>query len=288
LSFEPAVWLAPALAGVTFLIMTIAETAWPLRRSVEPKTTRAARNLSLAGISYGIFGLLQTPLVAPLAEWTATRGIGLAQIGSLPGWARAAIAILALDYTLWLWHYANHRVRFLWRFHLVHHVDRDLDASTALRFHFGEMALSIPVRALQVIVAGADPLALWTWQSVLFVSILFHHSNARLPIGLERVLVRVLVTPRMHGIHHSDRKDETDSNWSSLLSVWDYLHRTIRLDVPHEEVVIGVPAYAAARDVTLFRALALPFARQRADWIGADGAPRLRARERASRADLLA
>ena len=173
---------------------------------------------------------------------------------------------MLLDYTLWWWHWANHRVPFLWRFHLVHHVDRDLDASTALRFHFGELALSLPVRAAQMAIIGVDSQTLWLWQTILFASILFHHGNLRLPVRLERVLVRLIVTPRMHGIHHSNRRDETDSNWSSLLSAWDYLHRTMRLDVAQPEITIGVPAYSDPSDVTLGKMLLLPFRRQRRDW----------------------
>lgn len=88
----------------------------------------------------------------------------------------------------------------------------------------------------------------------------------RLPLRLDSLLARLIVTPRMHGIHHSDRLEETDSNWSSLFSAWDFLHRTARLDVPQERVVIGVPAYRAAADVTLGKILLLPFRRQRADW----------------------
>ncbi|MGZ5444209.1 MAG: sterol desaturase family protein [Thermoanaerobaculia bacterium] len=163
-----------------------------------------------------------------------------------------------------IWHWANHRVPFLWRFHLTHHVD--LDASTALRFHFGELALSIPVRTAQIAVIGADPLAVAVWQAILFASILFHHSNIRLPRRFEAVLARLIVTPRMHGIHHSARKDETNSNWAALLSVWDFVHRTFRFDVPDERIVIGVTAYRSPREVTIGRILTLPFRRQRNDW----------------------
>jgi sterol desaturase/sphingolipid hydroxylase (fatty acid hydroxylase superfamily) len=105
--------------------------------------------------------VLQTLIVLPVAEWTARHRFGLAQITPVPAVVRTLLAVVLLDYTLWFWHFANHKVPFLWRFHLVHHVDRDLDSSTALRFHFGEMALSMPYRAFQVLVAGADPLALW-------------------------------------------------------------------------------------------------------------------------------
>jgi sterol desaturase/sphingolipid hydroxylase (fatty acid hydroxylase superfamily) len=128
-----------------------------------------------------------------------------------------------------------------------------------------------------VVIAGADPLALWLWQALLFVSILFHHSNTRLPIGLERIMVRLVVTPRMHGIHHSNRKHETDANYSSLLSIWDRLHRTLVLGVAQREITIGVPAYRAAADVTLAKVLLLPVHAQRHDWHDEDGTPGARA-----------
>ena len=176
------------------------------------------------------------------------------------------VSIALLDYTLWIWHRANHGVPLLWRFHLVHHIDLDLDASTALRFHFGEMALSVLFRALQVILIGPTPDALSIWQNVLFGSILFHHSNLRLPLDCERLLTLVIVTPRMHGIHHSTHRGEADSNWSSLLSVWDRLHGTYRMDRPADAIVIGVPAYQDPAEVTLGRMLLLPFLEQRDDW----------------------
>jgi sterol desaturase/sphingolipid hydroxylase (fatty acid hydroxylase superfamily) len=258
----------PALGFTAFAATSVAETLAPLRPRVEPRLVRAARNAAMAAVSFGLLGLVRMPLLLPVARWVEATGFGLSRLLPGPTWLRTAVAVLLLDYTLWLWHYANHRVPFLWRFHLVHHVDRDLDASTALRFHFGEMALTIPFRALQVVVAGADPFSLWLWEALLFVSILFHHSNTRLPVALERALVRLVVTPRMHGIHHSDRRAETDSNWSSLLSVWDLLHRTLRLDVPQQEIVIGVPAYARPEDVTLGKSLAMPFRAQRDDFAG--------------------
>jgi len=246
--------------------MLLAERFAPLRRTVESKLRRVARNLTIGGVSLALTPLLQAPLLQPVASWIVREHVGLLQSVQWPRWIETVIAILLLDYTLWWWHWANHRIPFFWRFHLVHHADRDLDTSTALRFHFGELMLSIPVRAVQMIIIGVDPPALWLWQTILFGSILFHHANLRLPARVEGLLVRVIVTPRMHGIHHSDRIEETNSNWSSLLSVWDFLHRTMRLDVPQERVVIGVPAYDDPADVTVGKMLLLPFRRQRSDW----------------------
>lgn len=288
MEFSPPSWVTPAVVGTSFLLMLLSETLLPLRRPVESKPVRVGRNVLVAVPAFALASVLQTLIVLPVAEWTARHRFGLAQITPAPAAVRTLLAVVLLDYTLWFWHFANHKVPFLWRFHLVHHVDRDLDSSTALRFHFGEMALSMPYRAFQVLVSGADPPALWLWQAILFVSIFFHHSNARLPLGLERIFVKVIVTPRMHGIHHSDRMNEANTNWSSLLSAWDYLHGTVLLDVPQKEVSIGVPAYGVERDVTLGRALALPFKRQRQDWRDAGGGLAVRPHDPESRNTLRA
>jgi sterol desaturase/sphingolipid hydroxylase (fatty acid hydroxylase superfamily) len=178
-----------------------------------------------------------------------------------------------MDYTLYLWHVLTHRVPALWRFHAVHHIDLDLDASTAVRFHFGELTMSTPWRVAQVVAIGTSPLALSIWQTGLLASILFHHSNLTLPIDIERRLSRVVVTPRMHGIHHSARRGETDSNWSSGLSVWDRLHRTLRLNVPQADITIGVAGFQSVDNVDLATVLILPFTRDGRLAAGEDGAP---------------
>jgi sterol desaturase/sphingolipid hydroxylase (fatty acid hydroxylase superfamily) len=252
-------WLAPAVIAVTFGLTLGAEAARPLRRRVEAAWRHVLRNLGLAVLSLAVLTLLQTPILLPLTEWARRERIGLLNLVPLPPGLGLLVGILMLDYTLWHWHRINHLWPFLWRFHAVHHVDLDLDASTALRFHFGEMALSVVYRVLQVVIIGPSALALGLWQLLLFVSILFHHSNLRLPLGLERALVRVVVTPRMHGIHHSVYLGEMNANWSSLLSVWDYLHRTLVLGVPQNEVTIGVPTCQEPRLVTLPRILVRPF-----------------------------
>jgi len=266
-----------------FAITLLFEWLRPLRPLRESKPRRVVRNLNTGGIALALATLFTTPLLSPLTSWVALHRIGLLNLLPLSPTLHLILGVLLLDYTLWIWHFLSHRLAWIWRFHVVHHVDRDLDSSTALRFHFGEHALSILYRAAQIVVIGASVQALWMWQLLLFVSILFHHSNIELPIALERWLVRLIVTPRMHGIHHSDQFSETDSNWSSLLSVWDYLHGTILLSVPQNDITIGVPAYQKAEDVTLGRILALPFRRQRRDFHRGDGTLQTRAHETAIR-----
>ena len=248
--------------------MAALETVRPLRRRLEPRLRRTIRNFTTGALSLAIVTILQAPIVMPLVHWTQKHGVGLLNLVELPAALAVGLAVLLLDYTLWHWHRINHVVRFFWRFHLVHHVDRDMDASTALRFHFGEHALSIGWRVLQVLAIGPSPTAIWVFHALLVASIVFHHSNTRIPLRFERFLVRLIVTPRMHGIHHSDWRNETNSNWSSLLSGWDYLHGTVLLSVPQDEIVVGVPAYRAPEDVTIGRILWMPFRRQRDDWRG--------------------
>src|SRR5260370_27741700 len=137
---------------------------------------------------------------------------GLLKQFRLPRVFETLAALALLDYTLYLQHVLHHRVPLLWRFHAVHHVDLDLDASTALRFHFGEIALSVPYRVAQARLIGVDSQSLIAWQTFLLLSIMFHHSNLRLPKPIEDCLVRVIVTPRMHGIHHSDQPENQNSN----------------------------------------------------------------------------
>jgi sterol desaturase/sphingolipid hydroxylase (fatty acid hydroxylase superfamily) len=259
-------WLSAPLVLGAFGLLVWLERRRPLRRAVEPVGVREARNLAVAAAGAAALQVTERPLAEALTSLVERRRLGLLKMLRLPAWAEVALAVVLLDYTLYLWHVLTHRVPFLWRFHLVHHVDLDLDASTALRFHFAELVISVPWRAAQILLIGVSPLALSVWQTFLMVSILFHHSNVRLPVELERRLNRLFVTPRMHGIHHSDVREETDSNWSSGLTVWDYLHGTLRLDVPQDEITIGVPAYRDPREVRLVEILKLPFGEERNAW----------------------
>lgn len=249
-----------------FVAIAILEEIRPLRRRAEKKWRHVLRDLAMSVMSAAATALMQDRLVAPRAEKVFAERQGVLRQLPLPRPIRIIAGILALDYTLWIWHRLNHRWPALWRFHRVHHVDLDLDSWTALRFHFGEMTLAGVIRFLQIRLIGPDAMALTIWQTLLLLSIFFHHSKIALPLELERRLARVIVTPRMHAIHHSEVQAEMDSNWSSLLSVWDRLHGTFRLDVPQESITIGVPAYLDPADVTLPKIVAMPLRPTRGDF----------------------
>jgi sterol desaturase/sphingolipid hydroxylase (fatty acid hydroxylase superfamily) len=267
-------WLNLLLIGGAFGALVWLERSRPLRRCVEPKLRREGRNLAVAALSATAVQLAEKPVMDALTALVARRRWGLVKQLPLPAWLEVPLTVVLFDYTFFLWHILTHRVPLLWRFHQVHHVDLDLDASTALRFHFGEILLSVPWRAAQVVLIGASPLALSVWQTATLLEVMFHHSNVELPIEVERWLSRLLVTPRLHGIHHSIVPDETASNWSSGLTLWDFLHGTLRLNVPQRAITIGVPAYRDPAEVTLPHVLTLPFEEQRPSWqLAGDGTP---------------
>lgn len=188
---------------------------------------------------------------------------GLNYLYELPAWLEGIIAFVIFDYVNYFWHILMHRIPLLWRFHLVHHTDLDLDLTTAIRFHFGEMLGSIFFRGAFVFLSGASPLLVIIYEIIFEAEVLFHHSNTRLPLRIEKLLNLFIVTPRMHGIHHSIIKTETDSNFSSIFSFWDRIHKTARLNIHQDDIIIGVPAYHDKRELTIPYLLKLPFTKIR-------------------------
>lgn len=252
-------WISAPLTAGVFVTLVWLERKRPLRRRVEPLLRHDSRNLAVAAIGALALRIAEQPVTDRLTALVERRRWGLLQRARLPLWLETIAAAAMMDYTLYLWHVLTHKVPWLWRFHAVHHVDLDLDTTTAIRFHFGELAQSVAWRAAQVAVIGVRRFPLSVWQTFLFTCILFHHSNVRLPPTVDRRLRWLLVTPPMHGIHHSVVEDETNSNWSSGLTIWDWLHGTLKLGIPQDEIAIGVPGYRDPAEVTLPKILLMPF-----------------------------
>jgi sterol desaturase/sphingolipid hydroxylase (fatty acid hydroxylase superfamily) len=258
-----------ALAVVLFIF----ERRVALRRRRSPLLGRLWVNAAMSALAFAVAMLFVRPVSMAVLGWASERPFGVVHVTPMPVPMQFALSFLLMDLTFYWWHVANHRVPFLWRFHNVHHIDPDLDVSTAFRFHFGEVALSAGFRVIQVSVIGLPAWMFAVYELAFQANTVFHHSNIRLPIRLERLLNLVLVTPRMHGIHHSQVRDETNSNYSVVFSWWDRLHRTIGLNIPQAVLVIGVPAYTGPADNSLSNDLLLPFRRQRNYWHRPDGVP---------------
>ena len=250
-----------AVGAATLIALTVLERRFPLRRPRHRANRRLVVNLALGAIGFAGVTAAYGVVVLAAVDWSADRGLGLVRWLTLPGWVAAPLIVILLDYTLWIWHWLNHRVGLLWRFHAAHHADLDLDASTALRFHPGELLLSLPFRAVQVVVIGATLWPLFIWEGLLFVFTQFHHSNLRLPERADRALSQVIITPRLHGIHHSRRPAELHTNLGTLLSLWDRLHRVRVTDVAQDSIDIGLPHQADPHALGVTASLAVPFHR---------------------------
>ncbi|MFD1470200.1 sterol desaturase family protein [Hymenobacter caeli] len=250
-------WAGPALALVGLGLLLL-ETRHPLRRRTRPRPERWRRNALLAAPALPAARLTLLPAMVGLAQRAAPHGLGR-QLARLPGPLRLGLEVLALDYLAYSWHRLLH-APLLWRLHRVHHSDLDMDLTTAWRFHFGEMLASIPYRAALPALLGIRPATVLAYEAVFEAGAAFHHSNWRLPLAVERRLAPLLVTPRAHGIHHSVVHRESQSNFGVVLTLWDRLHRTLRLNVPQQALTIGVPAYPDPTRQTVAQLLALPLA----------------------------
>jgi sterol desaturase/sphingolipid hydroxylase (fatty acid hydroxylase superfamily) len=249
-----------------FVLLLLLETWRPLRRRKRSRGQRYRINFTFTALGFVAGSLTVRPAALGLAFWVQSHSFGLLQLLPLPSWAEAALSVLWLDFTFYYWHRFNHLRPLLWRFHNVHHVDPDLDVTTSFRFHFVEVLYSTPFRVLQVALFGVSPATYLIYEGLFNCATMFHHSNVRLPLALERLLNRLIVTPRMHGIHHSALGPETNSNYSVVFSFWDRLNRSLRLNVPQAEVVIGVPGYLLPADNRLLCLLTLPLTKQRPYW----------------------
>ena len=265
--------LATTLVAVAlFALLFALERFFPLRKGTRSLIGRLLVNLAVSAFTF----LAAVTLVQPAAQWalrwSTDRPFGLVHLLTLPGWLELVASFLLMDLAFYYWHLANHRAPFLWRFHNVHHTDPELDVSTAFRFHFGEIALSSAFSVIQISLIGISPWAFAVYQLAFQSEVLFHHSNLRLPIRFERCLSKVLVTPRMHGIHHSQVQRENNSNFGTVFPWWDRLHRTLGLNIPQSEIVIGIPGYSRPEDNTVPNALLMPFRKQRDYWRSPNGA----------------
>jgi sterol desaturase/sphingolipid hydroxylase (fatty acid hydroxylase superfamily) len=244
-----ALWpLLGAAAGLAALVL--AERRWP-RRAAPPDARRTVTNLALGVASLAVVALAEQPLSARLAGRVVARRQGLVQALPLSPWQRDLAAILLLDYATYHWHVATHRVPLLWRLHRVHHSDRAMDWTTALRFHALDMALSVPLRLAEVRLIGASPRALSFYGAWFFANVAFHHADLKL--GFDRSLAWFMTTPGMHDIHHRAEARALDSNYSSGISLWDRLHGTFNDHRP--DVGMGV---AGLEDEGLVSLLVMP------------------------------
>lgn len=242
-------------------VMASWEILAPRRPWSTPKSMRWLANLGLVFLD-----ALSVRLIFPLAAtgvalFAAGRGWGLLNNAGLPGWLSVVIGVAALDFAIYLQHAMFHAIPAFWRLHMVHHTDMDFDVTTGVRFHPFEILLSMGIKMAVIVLLGISALAVLLFEILLNATAMFNHGNVRLPLGIDRVLRLLVVTPEMHRVHHSIVRRETNSNFGFNLPWWDRLLGTYRAQpaAGHEGMTIGLENFREAGDLTLPRLLLLPF-----------------------------
>lgn len=247
-----------------FAAMALWEAASPMRARALGRGGRWATNWGMSLVNTGVsmvmkMGLGAAAVVAALD--VEARGIGLLQHMDVPLWLSVLTAFVVLDFAIWLQHLASHKIPLLWRLHRVHHADRDIDVTTAIRFHPVEIALSMLFKIALVYALGAPVWAVILFEVVLNGSAMFNHANVRLPGRVDRWLRLAVVTPDMHRVHHSIQRHEHDANYGFNLSVWDRLFGTYvaQPEGGHEGMTIGLPTHQDEAPARLGWSLMFPF-----------------------------
>jgi len=258
LAHEPTIRFSIFL-GV-FATMAIWEVLAPRRVRTHGRLSRWPSNIVLVGLNIVILKIIFPVAAIQFAASVHGDGLGLMGLIGLPGWIEFLVAIVILDLAIYLQHMLFHSAPLLWRLHRMHHQDLDFDVTTGTRFHPVEILLSMGIKFMVIAALGPSAAAVLVFEALLNGMSMFNHANAKIPLGVDAVLRKFVVTPDMHRVHHSISPNETNSNFGFNLSIWDRLFGTYR-DQPaagHEAMIIGIEQFRERRELWLDRLLLQP------------------------------
>ncbi len=244
--------------------LIILESLFPRKKRTQARLRRWFTNIMIVVIDSIILRLVFPIIAVGAALWAQQKGWGLLNMWSGPLWFEFILAIILLDGLIYLQHVISHRLPPLWALHKVHHTDRDLDVTSALRFHPAEILFSMAYKMFWVIILGPAAAAVIIFEVILNGSAMFNHANMRLPLWLDKWLRLIIVTPDMHRVHHSVIETETNSNYGFFLSIWDRLGRTYTAQPVdgHDNMTIGLSEHQDEGPRSLSWSLSLPFGRR--------------------------
>jgi sterol desaturase/sphingolipid hydroxylase (fatty acid hydroxylase superfamily) len=286
-ALEPVLRLG--VFAAMFAVMALWEALAPRRRLVVGRVRRWPRNLALVILDNVCLRALFPTAAIGVALVAEARGWGIFAALPVPRWLAFGASLILLDLAIYTQHVLFHLVPPLWRLHRVHHADPDFDVTTGVRFHPGEIVLSLLIKFAVIIALGAPAGAVFAFELILNATALFNHANARLPMWLDRWLRLVVVTPDMHRVHHSVIRRETDSNFGFNLPWWDRLFGTYRAapEAGQAGMRIGLEEFADPAELALWRTLLQPFRNPNIQMAGPGALPPAESRGGASGLDSL-
>src|SRR5215468_884220 len=250
----------PTLVTACGIILLLTLESWlPAVGNRRRRMTHVTRNMTLGALNVLAVALLAAPLIANVARWAEESRFGLLNLLSLSPATATVTAILLFDGWLYLLHRANHKFGFLWRFHRVHHSDPEMDTTTAVRFHTGEVLISSALRLAVIPLLGIALWQLLVYESLMLPVILFHHSNVSFPEKVDRWLRALIVSPAVHRVHHSRARVETERNYSIVASIWDRIGGTFQLHKDGRTVDFGLAEYESEEWQRVRGLLTTPF-----------------------------
>ena len=251
----------PVVATVALALLWLVEGIVPMFEGRRERARHDVSNVALGILNAVVASLLFAGATLVATEWARANSFGVLHWLGVEGARAFALGFILFDLWQYVWHRLNHRIPFLWRFHAVHHADRELSASSGVRFHTGEIVLSSIARLAVLPLLGMTIGQVLLYEAVLLPVILFHHGNVGVPGGVDRWLRWLIVTPWMHWVHHSDYQPETDSNYSSVFSVWDRIFGSFRLVADPRALTLGLEETERRDWATLPGMVAMPFRR---------------------------
>lgn len=249
----------PILIVATLAVVFSLEGLFPYFPNRQNRVVHAFPHVITALVNGLLARFFLAVITMHVTGWAQSRTLGIVRLIELPSAIRIITVFLLFDIWMYYWHLLNHRVGFFWLFHRAHHADIRMDTTTALRFHPGELVLSSFIRLPVLTLIGMSFDELVVFEALLNVSTLFHHSNLNVPEKWDRVLRVLIVTPNMHRVHHSVEGAETNSNYTSLLSLWDRLARSFSMRQDPRTITLGLPFFREERYQRLWGFMITPF-----------------------------
>jgi len=235
------------------------EWTFPLFKGRKHRIRHALPNVWVAVINGLIISLCFSFATVWVIELSARYSFGILRMHYFHYWVEFLLAFLLFDLWMYLWHWGVHQFPFFWRFHRMHHNDLEMDVTTALRFHPGEIIFSSIARLVILSLFGLELIHLVVYEICLQPIILFHHSNVALPEKVDRVLRAVIVTPNMHRVHHSEIPQETNSNYASIFSFWDRIFKSFAERSNVQDIIYGLESMRDSKWETFKVLMAVPF-----------------------------